>query len=258
MRSKGFTLFELLVAMALVGLIFTAFLQVFTGTLSQSTLTSARSDLLKEGQIAVQVMASKLQEACYVYPNGKTLRMADSGYSTQNLGGGYNWTVGNDPILAMLLPPDPNSANPDSYRFIAYYPLLRGFYNSNAGSSLQLESDPANDNVWVLMEYRRNLDPSLKPSNFASSPASCAALAGGLTNADIQGGTARILVDYVSPQNDLFSTNDNPTDPNDAPTAATLNLRMQRSVQGKSLSVAGGGSGLSVRVFPRNLSVLSP
>ncbi|MBI5811243.1 MAG: type II secretion system protein, partial [Meiothermus silvanus] len=30
MRSKGFTLFELLVAMALVGLIFTAFLQVFT------------------------------------------------------------------------------------------------------------------------------------------------------------------------------------------------------------------------------------
>lgn len=261
MRSKGFTLFELLVAMALVGLIFTAFLQVFTGTLSQSTLTSARSDLLKEGQIAVQVMASKLQEACYVYPNGKTLRMADSGYSTQNLGGGYDWTVGNDPILAMLLPPDPNSANPDSYRFIAYYPLLRGFYNSNAGSSLQLESDPANDNVWVLMEYRRNLDSAITPGNFASppgSPASCATLAQGLTNADLQGGTARILVDYVSPQNDLFSTNDNPTDPNDAPTAATLNLRMQRSVQGKSLSVAGGGSGLSVRVFPRNLSVLSP
>lgn len=257
MRSKGFTLFELLVAMALVGLIFTAFLQVFTGTLSQSTLTSARSDLLKEGQIAVQVMASKLQEACYVYPNGKTLRMADSGYSTQNLGGGYDWTVGNDPILAMLLPPDPNSANPDSYRFIAYYPLLRGFYNSNAGSSLQLESDPANDNVWVLMEYRRNLASSLTPGSFASptgSPASCATLAGGLTNADIQGGTARILVDYVEPESGSYRL----FDVSNAPTSATLNLRMQRSVQGRNISIAGGGSGLTVRVFPRNLTVLAP
>lgn len=250
--------------MALVGLIFAAFLQVFTGTLSQSTLTSARAELLKEGQVAVQVMASRLQEACYVYASGRTLRMANSGYSTQKPDGSYDWTVGTDPILAMILPPNPQSANPDSYRFYAYYPLQRSFYNSNAGASLQLEPDSANDNVWVLMEYRRNIDPDITPGDFATpagSAASCATLAQGLTNADIQGGTARVMVDYIEPENglyNLFTVNDDPADPNDAPTAATLNLRMQRTVQGQNLSVAGDGNGLTVRVFPRNLTVLAP
>lgn len=252
MRNKGFTLLELLVAMALVGLIFAAFLQVFTGTLSQSTLTSARAELLKEGQIAVQVMASRLQEACYLYPSGSVVRMANSGYSTQKPDGSYDWTVGTDPILAMILPPNPESANPDSYRFYAYYPLGRGFYNRNAGASLQLEPDAANDGVWVLMEYRRNLDPTLTPGRLAT----CATLAQRLTNPDLQGGTARVLVDYTQPEGGiyrLFTVN-----PANAPTAATLNLRMQRAVQGQNLSVGGGGNGLTVRVFPRNLTVLAP
>lgn len=279
-RSHGFTLLEVLVALLLTGIIFAAFLQVFTGTLQQSSQVSAKSELLKEGQIALQVMASRLQEACYVYPPQSTLQLANSGYTTKNpIKGNYQWTVGTDPIVAMVLPPEVpgNTDNCDNnntqfcYRFYAYYPILRSDYTSSADNDINIGADGGNDNqTWVLMQYLRYFTNGQTPTIAATGiPATCSNLVNNnITPTDLQGGVAALLTDYVQPSTttptySLFtyplipSTATPSTTPsmvvnsfernpgwNNTPstssaTSVTLNLRMLRNMRGQTLRATG-------------------
>ena len=256
--QAGLSLLELLIAMAIMGVLMLAFTQLFGGSLRASSSISARNELLSEGQIAQQLVVSKLKQAYFIYPTGTNIRMTSTVGTSNTIRGGQNWTVGADPIVAMILPPrgsdDPNKTTcprggvperaQDStdmcFTFYAYYPIKRSTYIEWADPDAAPVADPANDDAWLLMEYRRNLnDPTLtdRSNNRLASPPNP-------NTANITGRIPRILVDYVQPPENgdppLFNLNANGS--------IEFNLQMGRNQGGKMLELPP----LGVRAYPRN------
>lgn len=227
-KSHGFTLVEMLVSMAILGILTLAFTQIFGGSLRASSEINARNELISEGQIAQQLIASRLQSAYFIYPTGQTMQLTGSGNTTPNTvrsGAGQNWIVGTDPFIAMILPPKmlppPSAGTPARcplgsasasvkddnkqfcFTFYAYYPILRStFIGTNP--LVAPAADPTNANVWFLMEYRANLydgvdrtaDRLLTPPNTATILTNSASI-----SPTIKGKAGQILVDYVQPSN---------------------------------------------------------
>jgi prepilin-type N-terminal cleavage/methylation domain-containing protein len=266
MRYKsGFTLLEILVALGILGVLSVIFLQVFSNTLSTTTNINSRNTLINEGQLAMRVISSRLQEACYVYPQGSSITMTSSGWTTQKTvgGSGYTWVVGTDPIVAMLLPPEAGS---NQYRFFAYFAMTRTAYQNNASANEQLEVDNLNTNALVLMEYRANIDSSLSLTTNQTCQVLASNLADGTntsdpsvtpTNLPLQPltGSRRgiVLVDYIQPGTPVFTV---PTTTGGASApSVSISLSFRKQVQGRTLLVNGASaSGLSVTVFPRNIN----
>lgn len=73
MRIRGITLVELLVALAILGALMAAFTGFFVSTLRTTSDFDRRNELLIEGQIAHQLLVSRLQEAWFVYPSGQSI-----------------------------------------------------------------------------------------------------------------------------------------------------------------------------------------
>jgi prepilin-type N-terminal cleavage/methylation domain-containing protein len=253
--QPGLTLVEILVALSIVAILLVVFTQLFSSSLRASGEIYSRAELLHEGQIAQQIIASRLQSASFVYPPGYTLQFASSGYTTRRPDGGYAWTVGRDPIVAMILPPsfDPgtgggtcSSGAPQfCYRFFAYYPVLRSHLVAHAAPGVNPGPDPANEGAWVLMEYRgsfydgvRRTLPTQAPPAPADYPRSGAAV-------------ANILVDYVQPATvaptyTLFAIDS-------AALRVDVELRLLREQRGRALRVpASEEAPLSVSIYPRN------
>lgn len=280
--SSGMTLIEMLVAMAIMSVLMLAFTQVFGGSLRASAEINARNELVNEGQIAQQLIASRLQSAYYIYPNGTTLQLTTGGTTTPNTirtGAGQDWTVGTDPFVAVLVPPTmspapatgtpaqcpANSASSSvkesnkqfCFTFYAYYPIRRGaLIVSNSASAPP--ADSTNENAWILMEYRANIYDGVDRSadQLAFPPT---------TSTLYTGRTGTMLVDYIQPQTTsptytMFgiclpsagmvgcpagaSTSD--------PSWVNLNLRLLQNRVGKPLQAPTGTAPLSTRVYPRN------
>jgi prepilin-type N-terminal cleavage/methylation domain-containing protein len=101
-------------------------------------------------------------------------KLAISGTTVKNpTSGTYDWFIGapkslekdfsGAAMLAMIVAPrDPSSAcstnKAGCYTFVAYYPTKRSDFANTGG---QLDSDTGNDDKWVLMEYRKELDVNL-------------------------------------------------------------------------------------------------
>jgi prepilin-type N-terminal cleavage/methylation domain-containing protein len=250
-RSAGFTLVELLLALALLTIITLALFQTLGGSVQGANSINASNDLLREGQIAQQVISARLKEACYIYPAGADLTLAASGYSTRNAFGSPDteWTVNTHPFVAMILPPDA-TAGTGQYRFFAYYAMPRSQYVNNAASTINPGRDVRNDNTtWVLMEYSRNITVTGSPT--------CEVIRQTL---NVAGGNAFLLVDYVSPASPitgLFTVDTAATDNNGDPGAAWVeyNLQLQRTtVNGDVIRVGAnaGSSNLRGRIYPQN------
>ncbi len=257
-KSRGLTLLEVLIAMAILGILLLAFTQLFTGSLRASSEVNARNELLYEGQIAQQLIAARLQQAAYIYPNGTTLQLTNSGTTTKNTvrsGAGQNWIMGTDPFIAMLLPPEQSGGVCQTgnlefcFSFFAYYPMRRGtFVSSSISSANKPDPNPTNEDMWLLMEYRANVVDGVdrSSSSLLSPPTSLTSF-----NAFIKSkSSGRILVDYVQPSNDapaytMFNVNE-------AEKWIDFELRLLQNRSGKALVVPGTGSSLDVRVYPRN------
>ena len=279
-KQHGFTLIELLVSMAIFGILMLAFTQIFGGSLRASSEINSRNELISEGQIAQQLVASRLQSAYYIYKRGQTMQLTGRGTTTvNNVGGGgsQNWTVGTQPFVAMILPPKKSGSCPSSppgdpdacFTFYAYYPAVRGTFISSNSSSAP-PNDPANTNVWFLMEYRANLyDGVNRTANRLSSPPNTTTI---LTNPaavhpNIKGNSGRILVDFVQPTTNIptyimfnvckpadSTTLSCPTGTTvDSPIQVDFNLRFLKNRGGKTLTAPSGTAPLSTHIYPRNL-----
>ncbi|GGR25049.1 prepilin-type N-terminal cleavage/methylation domain-containing protein [Deinococcus ruber] len=252
--AQGFTLLELLVAMALLGVVLASIFALNMSTSRAATSLQARSQLIQESQSVQNYMAGKLGQAAYVFPVGSTLLMGN-GYSTKRPSGGNSWIVGTDPIVAFVLPPRRpvagacnSAAGPDTcYAFYAFYAMKRSDLIANAAGVLNPGPDAANDSTaWVLMEYRANYTPS------------------GFTPTVIASETGRLLMDYLRPTsqsgadtNFLFRQADgvSPTTGLETPgsTTVTVNLAAQRRVTGQIVSVPTGTLPTTLTVYPRNV-----
>ena len=203
----GFTLLEMLIGLAILGIIMIAFFRIVGSTIDSSNELGQRNDLIQDGQVAQQIITSKIQEACYIYPDGQVISLG-SGYTRQRtVGSGApssNWTVGTDPILAMLLPPDTREigANAGLSRFVAYYPVLRSTWTTSAAASQNPGADSANASNWILVQLQAFVPSATWTGTTCSSNATAVA-AWITTSSAIQG---RMLVDNVQPV-DTTSTN---------------------------------------------------
>ncbi|GIW31850.1 MAG: prepilin-type N-terminal cleavage/methylation domain-containing protein [Meiothermus sp.] len=260
MRKYGVTLVELLVALAILGVLVAAFTGFFVSTLRATSDFDRRNELLLDGQIAHQLLVSRLQEAWFVYPAGQSIVLSGpAAWQTTNPASGSNvWTVG-DQFVAVVLPPLRvgsvcSPATPGQtegcYRFFAYYPLSRAAYVANSSGIFdRLPPDAANPDAWVLMQYTGFLEPSTVVSGSAAPT-------GGALGA--LGGTSVALVaDYLAPRRSFFSITEVAAGP-PAIRQVSVSLQFSRVVQGRTLSVGGAGTSLSATVQPRNQGVLAP
>ena len=231
--NRGFTLVEMLVSIAILGILMLAFTQIFGGSLRASGQINGRNELISEGQIAQQLIASRLQSAYFVYPAGTVLQFTTSGDLARNTvrsGAGYTWTVNTDPIVALIVPPRDTGTCPSSagagtmdacFTFYAYYPVLRGVLTNplSPNNASAPNSDSQNDSAWILMEYKANLLDGI--TRDPSSPLDCTGVTTGTRSGpdylscppvpetvrangtavqpNIRGQAARMLIDYVQP-----------------------------------------------------------
>lgn len=121
--TAGMTLPELLIGIIITALVLfsLAFLTMSTGR--NTTRLSANAELVKEGQMAQQLIAGRISEAIYIWAPGSTTDIQlGNGETTKNTITGGNtpvWSIGRNsyfedeinkiprslPILAMVLPP---------------------------------------------------------------------------------------------------------------------------------------------------------
>ncbi len=269
-RQGGLTLVELLVAMALIGIVMTALLNFFTQSSRVSVQSSSRSELQQEVLNAQQLIAGKLKEAFYIYPPGSTVSLPTADVTQNPITNLSNWsitstTTSNHPMLAMILPPRSSAMtcvaatttapNPEGcYRFIAYYPVKRSVWLTGIGSDKTRNpgADAANDSAWVLAEYRQVMPVTFTPSSY---PFTTAPTAPG-------GGVANILSDYVAPTTatgatyTMFTYTTLGTAPATV-TAVTLNLATARNSGGNTLRLPGATGTYSISVYPTNVGKIA-
>jgi prepilin-type N-terminal cleavage/methylation domain-containing protein len=253
---RGFTLVELLVALALLGVVLSAVVYVNIGTIRSSASLQSRNELLSEMQIAQNYMASKLKQAAYVFPpSANFLALSATGDTSRNVAtGNSQWQVGTHPITAFILPPKvvvpgacaaPTAALPTSdtcYTFYAFYAMPRSTYVTAtvATGANNPGADAGNAASWVLVEYRRQYD----------SP-------GFLVGTTLipNGGVGRLLMDYLDPVvgSNMFTIVAPVSGGASAQTVGTvtvtMNLASRKSVAGQVVSVPPSVT----TVYPRNV-----
>lgn len=266
--NHGFTLVELLIALALLGIILTAVVSVNIGTARAAAALQARNDLQPELQLTQNYMAGKLREAAYIFPVGANIQMSVNGATTAKPDGSQNWVVGNTaaPILAFIVPPKTvgttpltNCAGASSqseiadrcYAFYAFYPMKRDAYVAAVTGADDPGANSLNDaTAWVLMEYRGYYSDAALNTNsgFLNS-----------TTAIPTGNRGRMLMDYLLPTNattPLFTEANAPAaalSQSAGVTTVSMNLAASQNVVGQIVQVPAASTFSSLTVYPRNV-----
>lgn len=200
-RKEAFTIVELLVAMAIFGIILTLVLSALRTGSNTLGVIVGEADIIEDARAASAIIADEISQAAYIYPPGTELTLNTTGYTTVNPDDNTRtWTVGDDPIIAMITAPNTSNVNGSCdddpefcYTFVAFYPVARSIVTDNVA---YLE-DQANEDKWVLYEYRFNLVDD-DGNGVGATPLDFIGLQGDLPR-DFSGVAGQILVDYVIP-----------------------------------------------------------
>lgn len=200
-QRSAFTLVELLVSMAIFSVILGLVMSALrTGSNALGTIVG-EADIIEDARAASAIIADEISQAAYIYPPGATLTLNKSGYTTVNPNtDNRTWTVGEDPIIAMITTPNTSNVNGRCgngndavfcYTFVAFYPVRRSLVSQNKPYMADPTNDTGNNEKWVLYEYRRRLDVGASPLEFIGLQ--------GRIPTEFGGTAGQILVDYVIP-----------------------------------------------------------
>jgi prepilin-type N-terminal cleavage/methylation domain-containing protein len=146
-NPHGFTTLEMLLAMAVLGIILAIAAALLQTNQRASDAQQARSNSLEDARMAASRMAETINLAAYIYPSGKRIRVI----SGLGLGGASGVTTGAD-ALAVLVPDGLNST-PRRYHGVVFYLADRQKFLAD------LPNLPSNRIApWVLVEARTGLD----------------------------------------------------------------------------------------------------
>lgn len=187
MNTRGFTLLEVLVSIAIAGILLTTLMSFMSSTNDTAAQTAQASTALRELQNGGAILADDVRLARLIYPAARSITL-DSAYpaTVTNPATGTNiWeTQPTGTFFAMILPSGAGNCSGTTSEFVAYYLIRRSSLTNlpltdwgNPGP------DPANDDKFVLMRYGTCL--SSAPASTASLPTS------------VSGGEGRLVVDYV-------------------------------------------------------------
>jgi len=158
---QGFTLLELLLAASITLLLLGLIAQGLRSSSDTSRYIQSAQSNLEELRFAGNFISDYLSTAVFIYPKGITLTL-NSGcqsYTVCNpLSNSNKWTIGTDPIIAAILPPedsgitcaDTSTGKRGCHRFFAAYALSRGKVVKAASGAENPGPDPLNDDKWTL------------------------------------------------------------------------------------------------------------
>ncbi|WP_339095951.1 prepilin-type N-terminal cleavage/methylation domain-containing protein [Deinococcus sp. VB343] len=268
-RQGGFTLIEILVALALLGVVLGLLVSFFTQSTRTSSQVSTRAEMQEDILITQQIIASRLREAWAVLPPGTIVDFGSGALRRNPAAGNINgsWEIGAHPLLALILPPDAPQLSCTAtirdgcYRFFAYYPVKRSTWVSGTSSTSTRNPgpDPDNGDTWVLAEYTLYYD----------TPPELLKLKEGLTTLDYSKSQVNLLADYVAPgiPTGTFTTAANAytmfsysvvneevsgvTMP--VVKGVTLRLATARQQRGQLMRLPDATGTYTITVFPKNL-----
>lgn len=292
-RLQGLTLVELLISMAIMGIVLIAITTFFGSTSDGAVQVNTRAELQQDVLNVEQLLASRIREAWYVYtPDRGAFPLGTGTLRTNPLTGNGNWAldtvsgsaVNGGHLLALILPPENRSAGctgsvtEGCYRFFAYYPVQRSVWVAGnvSNSANNPGAGPDDANTWVLAEFRANYPAGL-PSNLPPQPLPGAGRpmpsnAPGAANynyvpavtvpglAPPNTGAVNLLADNLAPMTadqPMFTFLQEPTVNNVHPAInlqeVVIRMAATQRVRGRAVRLPGADQFYELRAFPENL-----
>lgn len=217
----AFTLTELLVGAAL-GVLTLIIATVFFSTTQRASLQATHgANQYRDLQSAASVIADDLRQAAFIYPSGVGVNLD----ATEAPGAP---TATGTALLAMIVPPEAGSPCGTEFEFVAHYAAQRTAFSAS-GDWTRLPDDPANAHTLALATYRACADRADLTAKL-SSP------------------RLRLLAEHLG----LVSFGTSGLDAT-APNSATITLRGERSIGGRTVYVPSASDSVRLQVLARNI-----
>lgn len=266
-RQAGLTLVELLVGMALFGLLMTVLYQTLSSATDGTGRLTSQGLLQQEALNGQAVIASRLKEAWYVYPGGSTLNFANNTLIRNPSTNTSSFTVGTQPVLAMILPPrasgatcTPNTANNSGcYRFYAYYGMKRSDWVTAATGFKDPGAEPTGvPATWIIAEYQA--DYVTRPTVSATAPA-IPPTASDNSRINLLAESVAPALGGASPAYQLFTLSTTSTGmggqvpgwPTSYVNKVQFDLRVTQTYQGRTSTLPNASSAYTLVIYPENV-----
>ncbi len=157
--NQGFTLIEILVALALLGIILGIVISILIRSAAGTSKLNMTGDVQQEALNGIGLINDRIKFAWFIYPNNSTLTFADD-LAVDPISKTKIFTVGTSPILATILPPKSagtpctTAATNGCYRFFAYYGTKRSDWVAHATGFKNPGDNGYEPDSWILAEYR--------------------------------------------------------------------------------------------------------
>jgi prepilin-type N-terminal cleavage/methylation domain-containing protein len=210
-NASGFTIVELLVATAVLGILLSALIFFTTSTLRFSQIARSQSDFIQELSDVTGYIGDNVRRAALVSTDG----------TVSVNGNSCNISNTSNPCIVLVVPEDTGAGGGLNYLLLAYRVEAR----TALPDAQRTDNAWADANTEIIREYRTTLCSACALSDVLTS--------GTLTNTTITGATELYVLDLLALNDDgtVLGGGDLPFQYDATTGETTLNLRLQDRVR---------------------------